>query len=150
MDIKEKIDKEFEMYPQTMFPIYFNSEGYKCMVTRITHTGAYCGYVFLPENHPDWKLDLDLMDHPDFKNIHGNITYIDGEMVGFDCSHGNDVYPSDFQFYGSFEKWLNANTWNRKKHFWTFDEVKAETQKLARQFKDREEYDIVADDELLC
>lgn len=100
----------------------FTSNGYKCVVKRISYeprqirefmsmeqgidmsgrTWWYVGYVYIPEGDKFHTADIDaLEDVDDF--IHGGITYLEYEddctVVGFDCNHlgdGDDYNSLDF------------------------------------------------------
>lgn len=107
-----------------------------CKMRRTELTGAWCGYVALPKNHP-WN-DLDLYDVP--SDVHGGITFgperikggtfpadFTGEpllWVGFDCAHAYDYLPK----YSKYASMLLL-----AKRYWTQDEVIRETNKLARE-----------------
>lgn len=102
----------------------FTHHGYQCAVLMGPMT--INGYIALPDGHP-WLDDPDSLElHPDI-DVHGGITYHEGNTIGFDTNHLGDVqhpeaphgYPS--RFTG---------------HVWEWDEVEAETRHLADQAKD--------------
>ncbi len=100
----------------------FTSNGYKCVVKRISYEPSgirehvrnnpgidmsgrawwYTGYVYIPKGDKFYGADIDaLEDVDDF--IHGGITYLENEdgctVVGFDCNHlgdGDDYNSLDF------------------------------------------------------
>lgn len=57
---------------------------------------AYNGYIRLPDDHP-WLAFEDYMDIP--AEVHGGITYANGNWVGFDTLHAWDVWPESPSFY---------------------------------------------------
>jgi len=62
----------------------------ECKITRNDY-GCWCGYVTIPKGHP-WLNDN--INYPDIdSNVHGGITYLSNEIVGFDCSHCCDLSP---------------------------------------------------------
>jgi len=83
----------------------FHHVGFSCMMIR-NHSGAWCGYVGIPNDHPLYKVsyhDVDL-------SAHGGLTYSnkcqspichtptqgypeDVWWFGFDCSHAWDYTP---------------------------------------------------------
>ena len=82
-------------------------KGFPCLMVRDMHvTGAWCGYVALPPDHPQFEKDSDKVD----VDVHGGLIYSDhcqgdichepkpGEpdnvwWVGFDCANGFDFSP---------------------------------------------------------
>lgn len=46
--------------------------GFKCVINRTSHSGALCGYVGIPEEHPAYGKDYN--DLPDF-DVHGGLTF---------------------------------------------------------------------------
>ena len=109
---------------------------------RFTHRGINCmtqmgpfsinGYVELPENHP-WLNEGDLQEF-DGMEVHGGITYHEGRVIGFDTNHlGDGHHP------GAEHACLTGDSLNilgRIPHTWTWEEVEAETRRLADQVKD--------------
>jgi hypothetical protein len=57
------------------------------------YSGHGCGYVQLPESHPDLGADAVDID----VDVHGGLTYGPDEhgWVGFDTGHAGDVWPDD-------------------------------------------------------
>lgn len=102
---------------------------------RFTHQGINCmtqmgpfginGYIELPEDHP-WlgKEYLQLFEDVD---VHGGITYHKGRVTGFDTNHLGDGQHPDAP---------NAYPSHFTGHTWTWEEVEAETRRLAEQVKD--------------
>lgn len=82
--------------------------GYTCAMKR-NHGGAWCGYVYVPEEHPVNAYDGDAegrdltMGNPVWLDVHGGVTWhghmavpdglADGMAVGFDCAHLGDLIP---------------------------------------------------------
>jgi len=69
---------------------YHNSKGIDvlCIIKR-NSLGSLCGYVKLESWNKFYNSDID--DIP--VNVHGGITYSDGGIIGFDCSHSGDCNP---------------------------------------------------------
>lgn len=87
------------------------------------------GYVQLAVDHPHYSKGYG--DIEDLYNVHGGLTFSNGSgMFGFDTSHYNDLVPG---FLISEIYPLDPLT-SENCHYWTFDEVKKETLKLAEQF----------------
>lgn len=87
-----------------------NATGLTCAIKR-NHGGAWCGYVFVEEDHPinqrdasddEYRTDL-TSGNPAWLNVHGGVTWhdtmsvpdglADGMAVGFDCAHYGDLIP---------------------------------------------------------
>ncbi len=117
--------------------------GYTCLIVRVNHHGALCGYVGVHEGHPTFEKDYDSVN----AKVHGGLTFSGhcqkgkaeamgvchvpekGETdniwwLGFDCAHAYDVCPG---------------------YNWNVDEssvyrdvgyVKNEIKQLARQLKE--------------
>ena len=103
---------------------YFTHRGINCM----TQMGPFSinGYIELPENHPWLDFSGTLEVHPDIE-VHGGITYHEGRVIGFDTNHlGDGQHPDAPHAYPS----------HFTGHTWTWEEVEAETRKLADQAKD--------------
>lgn len=89
--------------------IEFKYRGIKCMVQRVVKRepfakdevyfgGHFCGYIFLPKDHP-----LSAIDKKEISiSCHGGITYrkYEGEnlVIGFDCAHLTDMVPTMIEF----------------------------------------------------
>ncbi|GAA1471086.1 hypothetical protein GCM10009604_04100 [Corynebacterium aurimucosum] len=103
---------------------YFTHQGISCM----TQLGPFTinGYIELPENHPWLDFPDTLEVHPDIE-VHGGITYHEGRVIGFDTNHLGDGQHPDAP---------NAYPSHFTGHTWTWEEVEAETRKLADQAKD--------------
>lgn len=64
-------------------------DGIEWATVRAPLWGAVNGYVRVPEGHPWHGLDYDDID----VEVHGGLTYSDGEWIGFDTLHGWDIWP---------------------------------------------------------
>lgn len=118
--------------------------GLDAMIHR-NRMGALCGYVGVAEGHPHFRVNYDEVN----VEVHGGLTYsafcedTTDEAVGlchvpepgrpeevwwlgFDCAHAFDQVPGLL----ALDLHLDFMT---EMHYWTFDEVKAEVENLARQ-----------------
>lgn len=109
----------------------WQAHGLDCAVIFVRQSHR-CGYVRIPEGHPFHGIDNDegLVD------VHGGVTWagelkhaearLEGFWLGFDCAHlGDKVLGLDI---GSDE------------HFWTEPEVAAETERMAAQIAEADEW----------
>jgi hypothetical protein len=120
--------------------------GLKCVVTQNREAQARCGYVRIPQGTPDWGLDYNDID----VDVHGGLTFGDmepciepdgrGHWVGFDCNHYCDAMydPSIDASQISdpairIPMLIHRQTFHSEAHFWSYDEVVAETERLASQ-----------------
>ena len=96
----------------------------KCYARRSDITNAWCGYVEIG----DKKVDIDTLD------VHGGITGGSTTSVGFDCAHcddwtsGPDTSAESITAHDMIRQITNPDG-----HYWTFPEVKDETERLAKQ-----------------
>ncbi len=67
----------------------FIYENIHCKIIRIFNSGYFCGYCFLPFAHPWMGLDFGEIE----TEVHGGITYLEGNKVGFDAAHLDDMIP---------------------------------------------------------
>lgn len=129
-------DEDIDLHPEQEYE--FISNGYKCKVKRNLCNWTYCGYVYLSETHPDFKTkNVDTLPI----NVHGELTFGEDGIFGFDCRHMlmGDISPVDKTMqFNNPTMFPNINFLNRKEHYWTFEEVKAETESMAEQFKSRD------------
>ncbi len=116
--------------------------GLKCAVVQSREKEHRCGYVRVPPGHP---LHGKSYDDPNV-DVHGGLTFAAvepcahedgvGYWFGFDCHHWNDsgydpAYPPDHILR---MRELHPNLFDyRGEHFWTHEEVVAETERLAEQ-----------------
>ena len=81
----------------------FEHCGYRCLVV-VNRMCLRCGYVGVPDNHPDYKKSYTDVEERYF--VHGGLTFSDKiEFVGlepddlwyygFDCGHYGDMYAVD-------------------------------------------------------
>lgn len=108
---------------------YFTHRGINCM----TQLGPFTinGYIELPENHPwfDEEEDLQFFDGAE---VHGGITYHEGRIIGFDTNHLGDGQHPEAPLAN-----MGAPVFREEHvHIWTWEEVEAETRRLADQAKD--------------
>lgn len=105
--------------------MHMGGHAVKCYAIRSKCTNAWCGYVEVG----DRKLDTDELD------VHGGITRGSDTSIGFDCSHAGDWMPGPDLPVETQPEVIRAmqNLRNSEDHYWTFSEVKAETERLANQ-----------------
>lgn len=128
----------------------FKAYGFNCLVARAYGTFALCGYVGIPKSHPLYGATFNELDEID---VHGGLTHSekcvehichlseneeDLWWLGFDCAHTFDLCPGVMAFLKdsqSIPEDLRKEQmeFNTQKHYWTFFEVKKETERLARQ-----------------
>jgi hypothetical protein len=114
----------------------FESHGYVCHAVRYERNGHWCGYIYIPQGHPDYAADYnDVVVH-----VHGGLTYSDTEgdatKFGFDCGHYNDVTPSRLEQMQRLNVRLDLFEGATYK---TLQFVINELDNLAKQFKEREQ-----------
>lgn len=83
--------------------------GYECMISRNPTTGAWCGYVKLPVDHPFHDLsysDLEDISEKYPIHVHGGLTFSEEGLFGFDCSHYGDYYIMGYDMMGMFGKFV--------------------------------------------
>lgn len=92
-------------------------------------TGLRFGYTDLPYNGGRSLIE-----------VHGGVTYgVDSEgWIGFDCAHAGDTCVEDGSEHGEDDSLRKV---------WTVDKVKSETEKLADQLKNLEEFVAAVDKE---
>lgn len=102
--------------------------GFKCTVRQHPRMRHYCGYVWLPEDHPlTYQRGADI---DDLISVHGGVTYSawekEGEekfyVVGFDCAHAGDYVSV-----------LSLRPISLGDHKWTLEEVTEEVNHFAEQ-----------------
>lgn len=132
--------KPWEIEPNRVQWIYKDLD---CMILRNVH-GAWCGYVGIPESHPDYKVEYhDIQGKYD---VHGELTFSDKCVshichegvvankdvwwLGFDCAHFGDYIPStEWPVRTEGEEYRDI-------HY-----VTAETNKLADQLRESAQWD---------
>lgn len=111
---------------------YFTHRDINCM----TQMGPFTinGYVELPENHP-WLDEEDLQDFTGV-NVHGGISYHEGRVIGFDTNQFSDGHHPDAEWTNQEGESIILEVYGENPHIWTWEEVEAETRRLADQAKD--------------
>lgn len=112
---------------------YFTHQGINCM----TQMGPFTinGYIELPENHPWLDFHYMIEVHPDIE-VHGGITYHEGRVIGFDTNHFRDGHHPDADLTDQAGGISILDIYGEIPHIWTWEEVEAETRKLADQAKE--------------
>ena len=112
---------------------YFTHRGINCM----TQLGPFTinGYIELPDNHPwfDEEEDLQFFDGAD---VHGGITYHEGRVIGFDTNHLGDGHHPEAELADRNQFFPFQSYYGGDVHIWSWEEVEAETRKLAEQAKE--------------
>jgi hypothetical protein len=146
-DVLERIDRTgWGDGPWTTEPdrVDFEHAGNPCLLLRNMYEGNWCGYVAVSTGHPVFEVGY--ADVPDGVDcVHGGLTYADhcngpichvpreGQpddvwWLGFDCGHGGNYMPGlDGRVSPLSRQWAIFST-----HYWTVDEVKEETMRLAK------------------
>jgi hypothetical protein len=107
----------------------FEYKGIHCAITK-SPLYIWYGYAKLPKDHPLYHkdyLDKALSDI----QVHGGLSYSNGQGVfGFDTAHIDlGDYVPGLACLEEYKKLIKSNA-----HYWTFDDVKQETENLAEQF----------------
>lgn len=134
---------------------WINEEvGYPCIIRR-GPTGAWCGYVGIPKDHPLHGKDYDKIYNYETEEgvdieIHRGLTFSDecsGDHItgvchdktdddvwwfGFDCAHGGDLMPAFLHIYKNAGVDIKVIGDSYK----NVEYVKSETEKLAKQLKE--------------
>lgn len=118
-----------------------------CMIIR-GPSGALCGYVGVPTEHPAYGLDggeLEIYAHGGVNfagECHGIICHVPEPgrtdhvwWLGFDCAHFNDYCPAFAVMGEAFNRLPNEQ-------YKTVKYVKRECENLAHQLKEMEEADV--------
>lgn len=128
--------------------------GLPCLIVRSSATGALCGYVGVPNNHPIYGQDYNEVSDQHEIDVHGGLTFAGscqknedesygichvappGEdnvwWFGFDCSHFMDLAPemeATLKSLGSYPDSLRENVYR------DLDYVTGEVTALAQQLK---------------
>jgi hypothetical protein len=140
----EKRKKTAPVGPWTDEPnrVEFKHAGLDCLLSR-TAMGYWCGYVGLPRGHRFYGKSYD-EDSVDVR-VHGGLTYAEecnGHVchltedddklwwLGFDCAHYMDLSPL---LHAGAHAVSVAALFGNHGHYWTLEEVQAETRRLAEQ-----------------
>ena len=116
--------------------------GLLCAVVQRRKGSNRCGYVRVPPNHPHYKkaysdVDVDVHGGLTFANIEPCVEHEDGIgwWFGFDCAHSGDASydpenPPQHQidFIKKYPEFARSGLYE---HFWSHEEVVAETERLA-------------------
>lgn len=132
-------DEDIDNHPEHEYIFVHN--GYQCKIERRLSSWTYCGYVQLPATHPDFDRSYDDLEY--IISVHGNLTYGENGMFGFDCHHilMADISPVDKMMNKKDPRFAALSSdlpFSRREHYWTFEEVKNEVESLVQQFKNRE------------
>ena len=111
---------------------YFTHQGINCMTQLGTFT--INGYIELPDNHP-W-LDEEDLQFSDDVDVHGGITYQNGQVIGFDTNHAGDGHHPDAELSDPDQIFPFRSYFGGTVHVWDWNEVEGETRYLAEQAKD--------------
>jgi len=126
----------------------FEHAGLKCAVTQNMEGANRCGYVRVPPSNPAYGMDFEYVQNI---TVHGGLTFGElepcehedgqGWWFGFDCAHAFDAkYDPEARVEdmttqeGKFMLQLRDQLrFLRLGHYWTHEEVMAETMELAEQ-----------------
>ena len=124
-------DFDINKYPEKEYTFTADC-GYECIIRR-NMQWAYCGYVQLPGDHPYYDKHYDDIDDI---YVHGDLTYSTDGLFGFDCSHilEGDISPLDETMRAKYPDMFRSLHNGTTPHYWTFEEVKKETENMAKQF----------------
>lgn len=118
-NIKGPWEDDMVNYPKDLYTFIDLKTGYQCEIKR-TSLNTWCGYVYYCS-----KRVINVQ-------VHGGITYNDGIKLGFDTNHYGDLSPAVvlLNYFATKNRTMLLETIKRK-HYWTFEEVKEETERLA-------------------
>ncbi len=125
--IKRGGNKYEGMY-QTIEEI-FDYKGFKCMIifnelivtnTKIKNQKWRCGYIGITKQHPLYKKDNNEIEERGGTSVHGGLTF---SRIG-----DNKFYPKNYWWIG-----FDCNHYGDDIRNWTFEMVKKEVKKLAKQ-----------------
>jgi len=148
----------------------FIYNGFVCCVECSNTSLVYCGYVDLPQDHPDYnRAHYDKLVNE--INIYGGLTFGAMGIYGFDCAHsvsnkGPDVIPAiilnirhilhhvltnNQEMTAELKQHLQEVLLESKsRHYWMFKEMKEETMKLADQFAKRQQANFYLSSSIKC
>ena len=119
----------------------FEHCGLQCKVKRCPGWN-WNGYVTVPPSHAWFNKTYDEIE--DKVSVHGDLTFGPGNgTFGFDTSHmlSGDIVPGEEYYkqsnpalFPDFSSLLSVPGHRTQRQFWTFEQVKAETMRLAEQF----------------
>lgn len=116
------------------------SDGYTGRLVR-GNGGTWNGYVKVPKEHWAVSHDEDYMDFWYGKAVPQEITFHEGQTIGFDHSHYHDCMPNGYPRYNHIDNWQgNRTSGNRGDYlgpprFLGFEDVKAQVIELANFLK---------------
>lgn len=120
------ISTDLELYPffgeEEDEKYTFEHAGLKCSIKR-SHLFCWLGYV--EYEHECSYDDIDV-------EVHGGLTYGDGEELGFDCCHFGDLMPKEFLHKAKFMQSNGVDT-GESESYKDYNFVVEETKKLAEQ-----------------
>lgn len=113
--------------------------GYECEAIRVKNLGTWCGYVYIPLDHPilhDYCKCCNKYHKIDELDVHGGVTYSRLESneafgIGFDCAHSFDFAPSYLSMFNN-SMFIQGATYKNKEY------VLNEISSLAKQLKEME------------
>lgn len=137
--------------------------GLPCLAVR-GRVGSWCGYVGVPEGHPDYEKDYNEVDGE--YDVHGGLTFsdhcdifsppersvchvADGDdrvwWLGFDCIHFNDIAPAMEAFHRRMYEDTGNDLWLEdddtpgmfRRSYKTLGYVRDEVASLATQVAER-------------
>lgn len=127
--------EEFKKYPEDTYTFEMlddEKKKYECKVQRMNDYN-WNGYVSVPPTHRLKETDYTEVQEEFDIMVHGELTYSDGAgTFGFDTHHLGDIIPVDayYKEKGYISCTIDATL---RPKYWTFEEVKKETEQLARQ-----------------
>jgi len=140
IDMKKREDMEVarEWPPEEYVVKRWVHQGLDCAISA-GPLGAFCGYVRVPEGHPDERLHYDDVD----VSVHGGLTFRckakeGGSWFGFDCAHAGDFVPEVAKIVDNLSNINNKPSKVGDNKVWRQEEVEAETNLLAEQLADRD------------
>ena len=122
-------DGDIDRHPEKSYT-YIAPCGYKCEIKR-NNFWAYCGFVYLPDDHPYYESSYDMLPHI---NVHGGLMFGYNGKFGFDCAQNDDVVPGTVTYRAKYPKIFKMPSEGQK--YWTYEDTVKETNHMAQQFYD--------------
>ena len=94
--------------------------GYEVMLYE---SGHRCGYITVPEKYSN-VVEGEYYDNN--LNVHGGITYQEGNVIGFDCIHAGDGVDRDAAYATFGNPYVLEDCPAFQGHVWTKEEVEDE------------------------
>jgi hypothetical protein len=111
--------------------VCFERNGIRCLIKRVS-TGALCGYVSIPPDHPARKRE-GLWPANECFEVHGGVTFAKrlgrDYWIGFDCGHAGDYMPG----HATFMRSLGIDWPGEGVRYRDLSYVRAEVERLADQ-----------------